>query len=1829
MLRLWIALCALSSSAISANAAEPAQSANAPIPVGIAVADITPDYPVRLNGFGFRREESAGVRQHIFAKALAIGSDADGPAVLITVDTLGIPDAVAERVRDVLQKQAGIRRDRLAITASHTHTAPMVNHVSPTLFGTPIPPEHQAHIDQHSEDLFAKLVEVSLAALKDRQPSQLSWSLGQVGFAKNRRTKEGPVDHDLPLLAARDIYGRLRAVYVNYACHCVCLSDNRISGDWAGYAMEQIERQNPKCVALVSVGCGADANPLEGVVGDKWEVADRHGLEIAAEVNRLLQGPLTPVTGPLVSQWERIDLAFAPHPTREEWEQRAELQNAVGHHARTQLARLDRGESLLTKVSYPIQTWSFGDSLAMVFLPGEVVVDYSKRLKKELDGRRLWVNAYANACPGYVPSERILTEGGYEGGGAMVYYDLPGPYAPGLEQPIVSTVRKQLDATFAPPVETSRTQGIPPRTPAQSIAALRLRDGYVAELAAAEPLVASPVAVDFGPDGRLWVAEMYDYPAGADGQFSPGGRVRVLHDSDRDGRFDRAQVFLEGIPFPTGVTVWRDGVLICAAPDILFARDTDGDDRADDVQRLFSGFATHNYQARVNSLEYGLDGWVYGSSGLFGGEITCHKTGNVVSLGRRDFRIDPDRGVIEPAIGATQQGRVRNDWGDWFGCNNGQFVLHYPMEEAALRRNPRFQPPAMAVSVPSGGDAGQVFPISETIRFKLSGPAGRATAACGLGIYRDDLLGSGVSGNSFTCEPVNNLVHRRVLSPNGVVFQGLRAPGEEQAEFVASTDPWFRPVQARTGPDGALWIVDMYRFVIEHPIWIPPETLAELDPRAGADRGRLYRILPRGGTPREWLRLAELDGPGLVAALDSPNGWQRDMAQQLLVWNQETGVADDLAALVRNADRPVVRMQALCVLELLGELQTDLLAQTLTDGHPGVRRQAVRIAAGRLKKEDSLLDVVLGRASDPDRQVQLQVAYSLGDSNDPRAAVALARLARQHAGDSYLVAGVLSSLTAESAAAVYQAALTQPGETPATLRKALLAQVAALSPPAALGPVIAGICRPVAPERQADQFRSLSEVLPILARQSRSVEDLLPEADRGHWESVVSAARSTVASASAAESLRLAAMGLVAVLPGGHADDIELLGQLLSPQTPGGLQQAAIAGLSRRSGDEVAHVLLAHWGALSPDRRGEILGVLLSRPAWTGQLLTAIDEQAVQAGELETAVRQRLLEHPTVALRERAAKLLTLPGSADRKELIQRYLAEATDAGNPQQGRELFAKRCATCHRLQDVGQTIGPDLSPYSTKPFSALVTAVLDPNQAVDPRYHNYAISLDDGRVLSGMIQEEAAAGFKVASADGKFHSVLRTEVEELKNSARSLMPEGFEKDVSPAALADLQAWLTSLQSPPKSLPGNQPTVVKSGADGVVVLTAAKAAIYGDQITFENEFGNIGYWHSPQDHVIWTCEIPQAGEFDVWVDAACDATVAGNLLGLSVGDATLTQKVASTGGWNQYRLSKLGRVTLPAGMHQVRVQPAGGGLDGALMDLRMVALTPPGKHPPSAGGALAAAPVIPGDPASMARFLIDDAHPREQREKLIADFPQHSAAMIAVMGATMEPGTPEEYRRIPWIWRIAIAAGKRNQDAELLGILKVTLPRDGEPLRDWQAVVIGGGLINGISMLNVWPGDRFAKLLAGEDVLRARWQRSLELSLVMADNEKVPTGTRYDALRMLPLLGWERAQASLTKYAKKGTHAELQMGSVSGSIDVPAAEATALLVGLLSHAPQQNRELALDGLLRTPDRCLALLEAVKAGTLPREQLGDKRIAALRQHAEAAVREAAAKALP
>ena len=277
-----------------------------------------------------------------------------------------------------------------------------------------------------------------------------------------------------------------------------------------------------------------------------------------------------------------------------------------------------------------------------------------------------------------------------------------------------------------------------PKSPQASMNSIRLRPGFRIELVAAEPLVQDPVAMDWGPDGKLWVVEMGDYPRGTDGKGRAGGRVRFLEDTDGDGRYDASTVFLDKLNFPNGVIAWRKGILVSAAPEIFYAEDTDGDGRADRRDVLFQGFVEGNQQHRVNGFARGLDNWIYCANGDSGGTIRSTKTGQSVNIGGRDFRIQPDTGLIDAQAGQTQFGRRRDDWGNWFGCNNSNPMWHFVLGDHYLRRNPHLAAPGSPINVSVTPGAAPVFPISRTLaRYNDPGGVNRFTSACSPTVYRD------------------------------------------------------------------------------------------------------------------------------------------------------------------------------------------------------------------------------------------------------------------------------------------------------------------------------------------------------------------------------------------------------------------------------------------------------------------------------------------------------------------------------------------------------------------------------------------------------------------------------------------------------------------------------------------------------------------------------------------------------------------------------------------------------------------------------------------------------------------------------------------------------------------------------------------------------------------------------------------------------------------------------------------------------------------------------------------------------------------------------------
>jgi putative membrane-bound dehydrogenase-like protein len=580
--------------------------------------------------------------------------------------------------------------------------------------------------------------------------------------------------------------GALRALFASYASHTTTLGAdfNASHGDWAGGAQAAIEAVHPGAVALIALGAAGECIPT-GVreLPPPLRLAEtaRLGRAVADEVRRLLDRGLKPITAAPVGRATSIDLPLQPLPTRAEWEARlSQTGPAVAYHARKNLARLDRGEKLPTHVPYLVQAWSFGRELALVFLPGEVVGDYSLRLKREFDSDRFWFNAYTNAAPAYIPSRRVLALGQYEAVASTRYYDLPAPFAPEVEELIVGAVYEVVPRDY---LAATRTNPLPrATTPEEALAALRPRPDLTVQLVASEPLILDPVAIEFGTDGRLWVVEMRDYPQGIDGKWKPGGRISVLADSDGDGRYDRSSVFMDDIPFPTGVLPWRNGALVCAAPDILYGEDTDGDGRADVIRKVLTGFNTKNYQARVNSLTLGLDDWVYAANGLRGGVIysPAHPERKIDIRGQ-DFRFQPDTGVIETVAGRSQYGRVRDDGDNWFGTTAGNLLLHFPLAERYARRNPHVPLSAAVVQLPSGPSRSRLFTISDAMkRFNQPTHANQVTAACGLGLYRDTLLGESFYGDAFVCEPAHSLVTRIDLTAQPC------APATTWAESSAS-----------------------------------------------------------------------------------------------------------------------------------------------------------------------------------------------------------------------------------------------------------------------------------------------------------------------------------------------------------------------------------------------------------------------------------------------------------------------------------------------------------------------------------------------------------------------------------------------------------------------------------------------------------------------------------------------------------------------------------------------------------------------------------------------------------------------------------------------------------------------------------------------------------------------------------------------------------------------------------------------------------------------------------------------------------------------------------
>ena len=1391
---------------------------------GTSKVDITPTEPMRMAGYASRDHSSEGVDSPLAVRCVAlrhrslpppVAGDHRDTLLLVAIDTIGLPGSLAHEINRRIEQDFATPRQRIVLTSTHTHCGPDLISELSNIFSTPMTDDERAAGLRYKAKLIEAVVQAVAAAIADLKPANLDYEIGKATFAANRRVltggrwtafgvqPDGPVDHALPVLRISDPDGKLRGVVFNYACHGTTLAGDhyRINGDWSGFACETLEAASPGLVALSTIGCGADANPEpRGAL----EFAVAHGNAIATEVSRLVAGPMRPITQAADTRFEHAALTFEL-PTIEEVRQRISDTNPqISRHA-TRLDEIYRSEGRLPATyPVPIQSWQFGDELTMVFIGGEVVVDYALRLKRELANDRLWVTAYAGDVLGYIASERMRQEGGYEFDRSGVYYGLPGPWASGTEDHLIASIRTM--------IESERVES--PVSASEALSTMRLStDQYRIELVAAEPLVQDPINIAFGPDGKLWVVEMGDYPQG-----ERGGRIKFLTDTDGDSRYDTATVFLDKLAFPTGVFPWRDGVIIAAAPDILLARDTDADGKADQIETLYTGFRLANPQHRISGFTYGLDHSLHLSSGDNLGELTSVRTGETINASGADVQIWPDSGRIATTNGRTQFIRSRDDFGQWFGNDNSRPMWHYPIDADMLARNPAVKHSSNSHQLFSPPVAPPIFAATSTdARFNDLYAAGRFTSACSSIVARSPHFDVDELKSAFICEPVHNLVHRAVLAHDGSTYRAQRHPAEAASEFLASTDPWFRPVRCEIGPEGGLWVVDMYRETIEHPEWIPQAWKAQLDLYAGNDRGRIYRIVPKDDTsPQVFKTLDQANVRQLIAALAAPSGTTRDMAMRLWIERAEPKLSlfdfEALYILSGTFKTPERRVTAIATLAALGLCDDSLILAALSDTHPGVVQFAASIARTRLAGEngDQFLQRFQRLADHPSPHVALAVALACGNSDSVLAGQTLAKIAARPDVDRWLATAILTSAKPH-APAVLSALLGQGDAFDLAMtndKRQLIAGLidTAIAEKTDVQPLISGILQLSAEADEAD----LDSKLALATSVARSVSKVGNESASGisllallrpiYARAIAIIPDSSQTPARRCHAIELLGRG-IAEDDNAEAAEKTLLSELLAPSVPPDVQQQAVDSLARIDHHVLVDVAIAKWESISTSTRDQCVTQMLTRAPSISRLLTAIESGTVKVNQLSAASRQQLLHSGSRSLMVRAQRLIEsntgAAGSPEKQKLIERYLSEFNSISHStSDGVALYTKHCAACHQSDDQGRTIGPSLINLTDRRQRTLVESILDPNKAVEPQHQSYLVRTEDDELFVGAIASELANTITLARADGTRVTIERSRIAEIKNSGLSLMPDGFAELISPA---DLQAIVKYLQLGP----------------------------------------------------------------------------------------------------------------------------------------------------------------------------------------------------------------------------------------------------------------------------------------------------------------------------------------------------------------------------------------------------------------------------------------------
>jgi len=966
-------------------------------------------------------------------------------------------------------------------------------------------------------------------------------------------------------------------------------------------------------------------------------------------------------------------------------------------------------------------------------------------------------------------------------------------------------------------------------TPQESLAAIKLSEDFKVELFLSEPQVQSPVEMVFDENGRVYVAEMLDYPDDPPPGKPARSRIRLLEDNDGDGKYERAVVFADQVLQVSGLLPWKGGLLVTAAPDIFWMKDEDGDGKADVRKVLYTGFPKVNPEHRITNLRYGIDNWVYAANHGNAGEITSpdHPKREPLLIRGADFRFNPVREVAETSSGTAQYGLTLDEWGNEFITENTVHIRHVILPMKYIARAPLMEVAAYAQDISDhGSPSAPMFPLTGPQAWRVERTKLRQQRYDEQGLNRTEQVGgyfSGASGgmaytgdvwpeeylnNVFTGDVSGNLVHRDIISPDGVTFSAKRP--KDGVEFLASTDVWFRPCNFANAPDGNLYLMDVYRMFIETPESIPEEIKKGMDFYAGDTMGRIYRIASNNPRKQRDLkpRLGSASAEELVKNLENTNGWHRTTAQRLIVERQDKATIPFLKQLFEQSQYPgqypIGRIHALWTLEGLSALDEQIVLRALKDQHPRVREHAMRVAEEFLPESRIVADALLAMANDPDPRAQLQLAFTLGQLKDARAMDALAEMAARQSENQWFRLAILSSVADRSSQFFHLLRAKDASFENKEMFSQLAALIGAKHDAAELSKFLGSLSGLKQPETAlAGLNKGLKLANAGKLRIAGAEASLLPFLNSGNeavhkaaWETarffelraLIQKALADAQNASLPSKQRVIA---IRALRGGQLTAVApILRNFLPLQDSPELQTAAIESLSSFDDPNIAATMLASWKNYTPDVRQKVLNALLSERQRMKVLMKALEDGQVERTLIDPAMQARLYDHPDKDVVERARQFFKQE-AGEREAAVASYRDALNLTGDVNRGRDIYGSTCAKCHSPQQGRPRIGADLSGINNKTKEELLNSILNPSAAIEARFVNYILTTKDGRIYDGILANETPGAITLRNADGDV-TILRKNIAEIRASSLSLMPDGMEQTLSKQQVADLIAYL-----------------------------------------------------------------------------------------------------------------------------------------------------------------------------------------------------------------------------------------------------------------------------------------------------------------------------------------------------------------------------------------------------------------------------------------------------